>query len=707
MGAIHKSTKSVKKVYAPVAENKHLPFVNREISWLAFNDRVLQEAYDPTVPLMERIKFMGIFSNNLDEFFKVRFATIDRMANLHMDSKSIIGLNYKKAISNIKSIVVKQQERLTMLYHQVLIPELAENKIFIINEHQLNVTRGAFVREYFRTKILPIMVPVMVDNMNAFPILKDNSIYLIVRLTKNSNEKFLKLALLEIPTSISRFLVLPETNNLKYIILIDDVIRYCFDDLFGIFRADNYEAYTIKISRDAELDVYYNDLSENLIDVISKGLKRRKKGKTIRFVYDAETPANLLEFLISKLNLKKEYMIPGGRYHNFKDFIGFPTVGENNLRYKKPSVIPHKDLNLSGSFLTALKRKDILIHLPYQSFNHVLHFLRESAIDPNVVEIKITVYRLAENSGIVNALINAVKNGKKVTVIMELQARFDEKSNIDYANYLSEEGVKVIQGVPKLKVHSKMCLVIRKEKGNLVNYCNLATGNFNEKTSTIYSDFSLFTSDLKIGAEVDKLFKALEKNTVRGIFTDLLVAPINMRKRFIAMINQEIANAKKGKKAAITLKMNSLVDAEMIEKLYEANNAGVQVNLIIRGICSLVAGVKNMSEKIHAISIVDKYLEHSRVFIFHNGGNEKMYVGSADWMTRNLDHRVEVCFPIKDRDLRKELKDILQIQLKDNTKARIIDHKNMNEYKPAGSDKNYRTQVDTYLYLSQKNSLDH
>ncbi len=707
MGAIHKSTKSVKKVYAPVAENKHLPFVNREISWLAFNDRVLQEAYDPTVPLMERIKFMGIFSNNLDEFFRVRFATIDRMANLHMDSKSIIGLNYKKAISNIKSIVVKQQERLTMLYHQVLIPELAENKIFIINEHQLNVTRGAFVREYFRTKILPSMVPVMVDNMKVFPILKDNSIYLIVRLTKNSDEKFLKLALLEIPTSISRFLVLPETNNLKYIILIDDVIRYCLDDLFGIFRADNYEAYTIKISRDAELDVLYNDLSENLIDVISKGLKRRKKGKTIRFVYDAETPVNLLELLIAKLNLKKEYMIPGGRYHNFKDFIGFPTVGENNLRYKKTSVIPHKDLNLSASFLTALKRKDILIHLPYQSFNHVLHFLRESAIDPNVVEIKITVYRLAENSGIVNALINAVKNGKKVTVIMELQARFDEKSNIDYAHYLSEEGVKVIQGVPKLKVHSKMCLVIRKEQGNLVNYCNLATGNFNEKTSTIYSDFSLFTSDLKIGAEVDKLFKALEKNTVRGIFTELLVAPVNMRKRFVAMINQEIANAKKGKKAAITLKMNSLVDAEMIEKLYEANNAGVQVNLIIRGICSLVAGVKNMSEKIHAISIVDKYLEHSRVFIFHNGGNEKMYVGSADWMTRNLDHRVEVCFPIKDRDLRKELKDILQIQLKDNTKARIIDHKNMNEYKPAGSDKNYRTQVDTYLYLSQKNSLDH
>ncbi len=707
MGAIHKSTKSVKKVYAPVAENKHLPFVNREISWLAFNDRVLQEAYDPTVPLMERIKFMGIFSNNLDEFFRVRFATIDRMANLHMDSKSIIGLNYKKAISNIKSIVVKQQERLTMLYHQVLIPELAENKIFIINEHQLNVTRGAFVREYFRTKILPSMVPVMVDNMKVFPILKDNSIYLIVRLTKNSDEKFLKLALLEIPTSISRFLVLPETNNLKYIILIDDVIRYCLDDLFGIFRADNYEAYTIKISRDAELDVLYNDLSENLIDVISKGLKRRKKGKTIRFVYDVETPVNLLELLISKLNLKKEYMIPGGRYHNFKDFIGFPTVGENNLRYKKPSVIPHKDLNLSGSFLTALKRKDILIHLPYQSFNHVLHFLRESAIDPNVVEIKITVYRLAENSGIVNALINAVKNGKKVTVIMELQARFDEKSNIDYAHYLSEEGVKVIQGVPKLKVHSKMCLVIRKEQGKLVNYCNLATGNFNEKTSTIYSDFSLFTSDLKIGAEVDKLFKALEKNTVRGIFTELLVAPVNMRKRFVAMINQEIANAKKGKKATITLKMNSLVDAEMIEKLYEANNAGVQVNLIIRGICSLVAGVKNMSEKIHAISIVDKYLEHSRVFIFHNGGNEKMFVGSADWMTRNLDHRVEVCFPIKDRDLRKELKDILQIQLKDNTKARIIDHKNMNEYKPAGSDKNYRTQVDTYLYLSQKNSLDH
>ncbi len=704
MSVNNKTQKSVKKISTSVEQNKQLPFVNREISWLAFNDRVLQEAYDPTVPLMERVKFMGIFSNNLDEFFRVRFATLDRMANLKINSKGITGFNYKKAIGNIKSIVIKQQERVTSLYHQVLIPELAENRIFIIDEHQLNVSRGTFVREYFRSDVLPNLVPIMLDSVNVFPTLRDNSIYLIVQLTKNSEPTYLKKALIEIPNSISRFLVLPETNNLKYIILIDDVIRYCLDDLFGIFRADKFEAYTIKITRDAELDILYNDLSENLIDVISKGLKRRKKGKAIRFVYDLSIPKDLLNFLFVKIKLNLDYMIPGGRYHNFKDFIGFPSIGDSSLRYNKIPVVNHRDLNFSSSFLATIKKKDILIHFPYQSFDYVLQFLRESAIDPDVVEIKITIYRLAQNSGIINALINAAKNGKKVTVIMELQARFDEKSNIEYAQNLSDEGVKVIHGVPKLKVHSKMCLVIRRENNVLKHYCNLATGNFNEKTSTIYSDLSLFTYDLKIGKEVAKIFKALEKSTISGVYKELLVAPLNMRQRFISLLNQEIKNAKAGKKAVIILKMNSLVDLAMIEKLYEASNSGVKINLIIRGICSLAVGVKFISENINAISIVDKYLEHSRIFIFHNNGNEKMYVGSADWMTRNLDHRVEVCFPINDKSIRKEIREIIHIQLKDNTKARIISQNNMNDYKPAGEEKNYRTQIDTYKYLLNKNS---
>lgn len=683
---------------------KKIPLVNREISWLSFNERVLQEAQDPTVPLIERIRFLAIFSSNLDEFFRVRVAGISRLAKFSETNKIKLNFNAQKLIEKIQNIVIKQQIRFEDIYNNIIIPELAENKIFLIDEKQLNVSRGEYVRNYFHDNILSTLVPIMLDGRRSFPTLKDKAIYLFVKMSNEDGSGKTKTALIEIPTEIhSRFLVLPETGNLKFIILLDDVIRYCLKDIFSLFDFDKFEAYTIKLTRDAELDID-NDLSQSVVEAVAKGLKLRKKGSPVRLVYDSDIPDDLLTNIVLKIGLKASNLLPGGKYHNFSDFFAFPNIGGPQFEYKKFTPLLIRNIPLNSSIIAQIAKQDILINLPYQSYEYVINFLRESAIDPKVKSIKITLYRLAKNSKIINALINAAKNGKKVTVFIELKARFDEEANLRWTEKLIDEGIKVIHGAPHRKIHSKICLVTRLESGKLVNYANLATGNFNEKTALLYGDHSLLTRNSHLTDELAKLFTELERGVVRGTYKHLLVAPKDLRKKINQHIDNEIHLAKKGVKSYMILKMNSLVDDEIINKLYAASNAGVKIKLIVRGICRLVPDVKGFSENIKVISIIDKFLEHARVFIFGNGGKEHIFLSSADLMTRNLDYRIEVAFPIYDEKLKNELRDIIDLQLNDNTKARVIDKKQSNKYRELKLDTNHRSQIDTYKYLLKKSS---
>lgn len=681
---------------------KDIPLINREVSWLAFNDRVLQEAADKTVPLVERIRFLAIFSSNLDEFYRVRVATLNRLSNINTKSKEILGYNPRKTLNQIKDIVVRQERKFNHLYEDDILKELELQKIFIINEKQLNVSRGLFVRDYFRAKVLSTLVPVMINKNEPFPELKDRAIYLFVRLVKNSSKEKSRFALIEIPTDGSnRFLVLPETNKLKFITLQDDIVRYCLDDIFFIFDYDSIEAYSIQLTRDAELDLDRN-VSEKFIDALAKSLQKRRKGKPMRLLYDSDMPLDMLTYLVAKLDLSADGLIPGNRYHNFKDFISFPNVGGPDLEYPKVPPLPVNNLSSMKSIFAQIAKKDYLINLPYQSFDYIIHFLREAAIDPKVKEINITLYRLAENSRVIHALINAAKNGKKVNCLLELKARFDEQANIYWTNRLEEEGIVVNYGMLDYKVHSKICLVKRLEKGKFVYYANLATGNFNEKTASLYCDHSVFTSNPLITRDLVKLFEGLQKKVFYKGFENLIVSPLESRQKFYGLIGQEIKNAKSGKKAYITLKMNSLTDEDIISKLYEANNAGVKIKLIIRGMCCLIPGVEGFSENIEAFSIIDRFLEHARVWIFGNDGNDLVYLSSADLMPRNLDHRVEVGFPILDPDIKSEIIDIINIQLMDNTKAREINRLNNNRYRKTRTKTVSRAQNDIYSYLKYK-----
>lgn len=690
-------------------KKKNIPYVNREISWLSFNGRVLQEAADPTTPLIERIKFLGIFSNNRDEFYRVRVATVRRLSKLGRKALVLYGDDPNELLPKLQRIVIEQQNRFEEIYSQIL-KEMAEHKIFIINEKQLTKHHLPWVKEYFHTEIMSALFPIMVDEGKSFPYMKDKSGYLFVRLVPEDDNSAAvksrknKFALIEIPSKVTnRFVVLPMEDDNKYVILLDDIIRSCVTEIFEVFGYRAVEAYNIKLTRDAELDID-NDVSKSMLEKISKGVKDRKKGLPVRFVYDAAMPNDMLTFIMKKLGMsRKDNAIPGGRYHNFKDFINFPTLGEKKLVYKHPLPLEHKYLSAgNNTILETVMKRDILLHYPYHTFNHIINLLREASIDPIVESIKITLYRLADASKIANALVNAVKNGKKVTVLVELQARFDEENNIYWANKLQEEGAHVIYGVTGLKVHSKLCLITSRVKGKEIKCAHIGTGNFNEKTARIYTDFSLITCDKRITEEVSRVFDFYVDNFKVGNFKHLAVAPFYMRKVFTSLINKEIQFAKAGKKASIVLKMNSLVDREMILKLYEASNAGVQIDLIVRGACSLVTGVQGFSENIRAYSIVDKYLEHGRVFIFHNNGDEKIYITSADWMSRNLDSRSEVAVPIYDKEIRKQLKDIINIQLSGNTKVRILDASLDNRYKTAKpGEKKVRVQDEVYNYLKE------
>jgi polyphosphate kinase len=680
-----------------MAQKKRIPLINREISWLYFNDRVLQEAADPSVPLIDRIKFLAIFSSNLDEFYRVRVATLSRLTNLNEKAKALLGYNPKKVLNQIRNQVVKQEKKFNHLYEDI-IKELSAEKIFILNETQLNVTRGAFVKQYFRERLLATLVPIMLEDGMPFPELRDRASYFFVKLCKDKKAKY---ALIEFPDNLSRFLVLPETNDLKFIILLDDIIRYSLEDIFFIFDHDSIEAYSIQLTRDAELDLD-KEVSEKFIDALSKSLQKRRKGKPMRLLFDAALPKDMLDIITSKMSLYPENLIPGNRYQNFKDFISFPNVGRPELEYKRVAPVPVEGLSFGKSLLSFIAKRDYLVSTPYQSFDHTIHFLREAAIDPRVKEISISVYRLAENSRVVHALINAVRNGKKVNCIIELRARFDEQNNIHWSNRLEEEGVNVVYGIPGYKVHAKICLVSRQEKNKMVYYACLSTGNFNEKTAQIYADHTIFTCRKKITNDLVEVFKDLNRSILPKGFKHLVVSPVDSRPFLMKQIDNEIKNAKAGKAAYMILKMNSLSDEQMIAKLYQASNAGVKIQMIIRGMCCLVPGVKGFSENISVISIVDKYLEHARVLIFCNNGKEKMFLTSADLMTRNIDNRVEVGFPIEDPSLRQEIRDIIDIQLQDNTKAREITSTNSNKYHKTKTDLPCRAQIDIYHYLKTK-----
>jgi polyphosphate kinase len=678
--------------------------INRELSWLSFNERVLQEAADPNVPLIERFRFLGIYSNNQDEFFKVRVATIKRMIDVENSMGVKNKINPKKILNEIQDNVIKLKDKFEENY-STLIHELAKHNIYIINEKQLNSEQALYVRDYFREHVHSVITPIMVHNVTSFPHLKDKSIYLAVKLYVKDDESACEYAVIEVPTDdINRFIVLPPVNRKKFIIILDDVIRFCLDNIFATFNYTHFEAYTIKLTRDAELDID-NDLSKSFLDLLSESVSSRKKGQPVRFVYDSLMPDDLLHYITNQLELDDEdNLIPAGRYHNFKDYMKFPNLGGKNLVYKPTPSISHPLIKHHQSLFEVISKQDILLHVPYQKFDHYINFLREASIDPKVTSIKITLYRVAWSSRVINALINAALNGKKVTVVIELQARFDEKSNIYFSKKLQEAGVHVIFGMRGLKVHSKMTLITRKEKKLKVKYATVGTGNFHEGTANVYADLHLLTKDIRITNEVSKVFKFFETTYKTYNYKHLMVSPLYMRKRIYSMIDNEIKNAQQGKDAYIILKINSLVDPDMVRKLYQANMAGVKIKGIIRGMCSLLPGVKGLSENIEIVSIVDKFLEHARVFVFCNNNKELYFLSSADLMTRNLDTRIEVACPVYDPEIQKELRTMLNIQLKDNVKARIIDAEQNNQYKQSTNNKKIRSQIELWNYYRKKSS---
>ncbi|MFC1732328.1 polyphosphate kinase 1 [candidate division KSB1 bacterium] len=682
-------------------KSKPVQYINREISWLYFNERVLQEALDITTPLVERIKFLGIFSNNRDEFFRVRVGTLNRMLHFKKDHYHKEE-NPENILKEINKIVAIQEEEFTNAYIRI-VKELSKNNIFIIDEKQLNTKQGIFVKNYFKQNVRSQLFPMMVNDVQDWTSLKDNSIYLVVSLFSKSKDIKETHALIEVPANqISRFLVLPEMDGKKHLILLDDVIRYCLADIFSIYGYSSYNAYTIKFTRDAELDID-NDISKSFLEIIGESVKMRKKGMTVRFVYDNSIPSKILKKIMKKLKITENDKIRGGgKYHNFKDFMSFPKIGSENLVYPDIQPLEHKELPPNKSIIDIIRKKDILMQYPYQSFHHFIDLLREASIDPSVRAIKITLYRVARNSNVMNALINAARNGKEVIVFLELQARFDEQSNIHWSEKLQEEGIRIIKTIPGIKVHCKMLLIRRKESGNNIYYANLSTGNYNESTAKIYGDTSLLTNNPDITTEVNRIFHLLEESYNPPIFKHLIVAPFRMRQSFMRLLNREIRHAKEGKEAWIIIKLNNLVDNIIVNKLYQASQAGVKITLIIRGICVLVPGIRGLSDNIEAFSIVDKFLEHSRVLVFANAGNPAYYITSADWMPRNFDHRIELACPIYDKKIQKELMKMLEIQIADNVKARLISAENPNQYKKTSSKKDIRSQIEFYDYLKGK-----
>ena len=696
-------------------ETEHI-YIEREISWLTFNARVLQEAADETVPLLDRLRFLGIFSNNLDEFFRVRYAAIRRLSLENNKSDKILGgISANQLLKDITEIAIEHQSESLRILSDIE-EKLKNENIYIINEKEIDKEQANYIKDFFIQKVSPAVVTIMLNDLKDFPLLRDTLGYLAVKLVMKSSQetdsdnlasaKSIKYAIVEIPKTINRFVVLPSNNEKHFIILLDDVIRYNLHSIFNVFDYESIEAHMIKITRDAQLE-FDSDLSKSLLEKISNSVKDRRIGEPVRFVYDQDIAADTLKFLLKRMKIdSSDSIIPGGRYHNRRDYMDFPNLGRFDLLYKQNFALPIPGLDLEGSILSKIKKKDYLLYTPYQSFSYLIRFLREAALDPKVVSIKITLYRLAKNSQIVSSLINAARNGKTVIVQIELQARFDEASNISYAELMQTEGIQLIFGVKGLKVHSKICIIERKEKEKIKLYGFVSTGNFNEATARFYTDVTLFTYNQKILKEANKIFDFFDVNYRIHRYKHLIVSPHYTRSRLNKLIDREIINALSGKKAYMKLKMNSLSDKKMIDKLYDASKAGVKIELIVRGICSLVPGIEGLSENIKAISIVDNYLEHSRIYIFGNQDNPEVFISSADFMTRNLDGRVEVTCPIYDEDIKNELIDTFEIAWKANVKARLHSLDQENRYKKNKGEKPFRAQLEMYNFYKNKINVD-
>lgn len=675
--------------------------INRELSWLSFNERVLQEAMDPTVPLTERMRFLGIYSNNLDEFFRVRVANLKRAIEVKNEKVHGFEGTAEELYVKIRKVVLKQQALFESTYAQIKSEFEAEN-VHFIDERACTDAELAALDNYFREKLKHAIFPILLDKKRPLPKLRDYAIYLGVKIVSKAKVRY---ALIQIPTDYSRFFILPKGERTQ-LILIDDIIRLYLKEIFAVYQANHIEAYTFKFTRDAELDLD-DDLSLSFFEKIEKSLKQRKKGQPVRFVYDAQMPDDLLQFLLQQLNLKKGVnTIPGGRYHNFKDFMRFPDFGVAKYSFEPQSPVGHPDLIDCKSLIAKINEKDVLLHFPYQQFDHVVDLLREASLDAKVKEVKINIYRVAKNSEVMNALLACIFNGKHVTVVFELQARFDEENNLWWSNRLKDFGANVIYGIQNLKVHSKLLQIKRivDTKAQYITY--IGTGNFNEGTATVYTDLALLTADKEISLEVSRVFGMLENNLERHAFRNLLVSPFNTRRKLIALIEREIKWAKAKKPARIRMKFNNLTDVKMIEKLYAASKAGVQIELIIRGICCLKPGVKGLSENITAISIVDRYLEHARFFIFSNNGKPEYFISSADWMERNLDQRVEVGTIVKDAAIQEQIDLIFDFQWRGSVKARSISA----DYKNAYSKRNlppFHAQKELYEHykLSSQNHV--
>lgn len=688
-------------------------YIDREKSWLAFNARVLQEAADNNVPLLDRLRFLGIFSNNLDEFFRVRFAAIRRLSLSGISGEKVLGgVSAEKLLKEITEIVIRQQsESLRIL--SIIEKELEKENIFIINEKEISKEQENFIKDFFIQRVSPALVTIILNDLAEFPLLRDTSGYLAVKLVMKPRNKSsmlslvkpkpeVRYAVVEIPSTINRFVVLPSSTDKQYIIMLDDVIRYNLGSIFNIFDYESISAHMIKITRDAQLEID-SDLSKSMLEKIATSVKDRRIGEPVRFVYDQSIDKDTLQFFLTQMNIEAtDSIIPGGRYHNRRDYMNFPNLGRFDLLYSPNPPLPVEGLSLEGSILEKISHRDYLVNAPYQSFSYIIKFLREAALDPKVTSIKITLYRLARNSQVVSSLINAAKNGKKVTVQIELQARFDEASNISYAEQMQTEGIELIFGIKGLKVHSKICMIERIEEGKIRRYGLISTGNFNESTAKVYTDVTLFTAHQQILKDISKIFEFFDINYRLHRYKHLIVSPHYTRTRIYRLIDKEIMYATMGKPAYIKLKMNSLSDFKMIDKLYEASRAGVKIQLLVRGICSLIPGVKGMSENIEAISIVDNYLEHSRIFIFANDNDPEVYISSADFMTRNLDGRVEVTCPIYDPVIKQEIMDSFAVGWKGNVKARLHSENLDNKYRTRGHNKVFRAQLETYNYYRDK-----
>ena len=678
-------------------EQQTKKFVNREISWLDFNARVLQEASEESVPLIERLRFLGIFSNNLDEFFQVRFATVKRISQSDLTGKKALGgIVATELLDEITGIVIEQQRQSLSILKDIEKKLLEENIIFL-NEKEVSPHQEKFLNDFFNQNVGPALVTVILyDEIQDF---SDNKAFLVISLdtTEKGQSKPL-FALIEIPKQLDRFVVLPKEGDLQYVMLLDDLIRYNFNTIFNMFNYSSIEAHMVKITRDAELDLE-EDVGKSYAEKIMNSVKDRMIGDPVRLVYDKGIPKKTLNLIMKKLGIgTTDSLIPGGKYHHRRDYMNFPSLDRKDLMYPKVIPLPIKDLNLNTNILNSIAQKDFLLYAPYHNYAYVIKFLREAALDPKVKTIKITLYRLSNNSQVVSSLINAAKNGKKVTVQIELQARFDEENNIIFAERLEAAGVQLIFGVPGLKVHTKICLIEREEDKKSKKYGFISTGNFNETTATVYTDYTLFTSHQKILKDIGKVFAFFEVNYKIKTYKHLIVSPHYTATVLNRFIENEIENAQLGKAAKIKLKLNSITNYKVINKLYEASQAGVEIHMIVRGVCCLIPGIKGVSDNIQVISIIDKYLEHPRVYIFENGGDPKMYISSADLMTRNIENRVEVACPIYDLDLQKQLLDTFMISWNDNVKARLINGSIQNEFKKS-KEQPFRSQWKLHEYF--------